>query len=566
MVRFIRYAAFVLVIALLAIPAMALKIYVNPSNQTGNYSPDGAYQEAANMQDVGSRLVTKLNNRGFTARNSGMMEIGAAMADSNSFAPDCFISLHSDSTGSGGWSSAHGTRAFFYQSSGGWHDDRNVDFANHVGSKIAQKFGAFGRNNWLGTQPDYPWLNWNIYNLRPDVQYAIPTTLIEGLYHDNWDDVYGVLLTTAGRDAYAQGAFEGICDYYGLSYVAGYPYWPWKSNSPVNIPPNNGIQEIFAKGANGHIYRTCQNGQNGTSWYNWTDMGFPVTAASDPVVATNMGGGNEVFVIGTNNQLYHCWQAQASGGWSSWVSLGGTCNGTPSIGLITTYNGLEVFVHWTDNSIRHIWQLSSSGNWSAWESLDGNVAGNPVAALNPDGRQEFFVRGGNGKMYHRWKTSIGGGWSAWTEIVGLTIMAGDPAIGMTGNGRIELYIRNSDRSLYHACQNSTSVGTSWSGWAGFGGSSNYDLAIGRSTGSTQYAFHTGGDNQIWNSYQSTVDGAWSAWGGLGGSPTRAPWLCHNHDGRAQLFIVQSDGYLYTKWQLSGGGWSAWTAIGGSAIF
>jgi len=50
--------------------AGAVKIYINPSDQTRNVSPDGTYNEAAAMKDVAQRLEAKLNAQGFEVRNS----------------------------------------------------------------------------------------------------------------------------------------------------------------------------------------------------------------------------------------------------------------------------------------------------------------------------------------------------------------------------------------------------------------------------------------------------------------------------------------------------------------
>jgi len=73
---------FVLVLtACLIAPGNAIKVYVNPSIQTSNQSPDGSYNEGYAMQDVANRLMTKLTNRGFSARNSGWLSLEAACND-----------------------------------------------------------------------------------------------------------------------------------------------------------------------------------------------------------------------------------------------------------------------------------------------------------------------------------------------------------------------------------------------------------------------------------------------------------------------------------------------------
>ena len=70
------------------------------------------------------------------------------------------------------------------------------------------------------------------------------------------------------------------------------------------------------------------------------------------MVALNWEGREEVFVRGTDNQLYHKWQGN-DGSWSSWYSLGGTLAGDPAVGK--TYDGrIEVYCRFADGTIQKI--------------------------------------------------------------------------------------------------------------------------------------------------------------------------------------------------------------------
>ncbi|MGH9984399.1 MAG: discoidin domain-containing protein, partial [Nitrososphaeraceae archaeon] len=81
-----------------------------------------------------------------------------------------------------------------------------------------------------------------------------------------------------------------------------------------------------------------------------------------------------------------------------WNSLSGgiRSNSNPAI-AINSDGRLEVFVVGTNNALYHKWQSSpGSSAWSEWNSLDGFVTpgSSPAVAINGDGRLEAFVKGG----------------------------------------------------------------------------------------------------------------------------------------------------------------------------
>ncbi len=197
--------------------AMAWQVYVNPSIQTANVSPDRSYNEGYAMQDVANRLMTKLTTRGFQARNSAWLSLSAACSDAVNWGADAFVALHTNASGSGSWTTAHGTEGFYYTSSGGWYDAKDVDLCNRCVHKCVEKFNAWGRGYDRGTFGDYPYFKYNLYVLANTP--GMNSVLVEGLFHTNKEDT-AVLNLAAGKDAYAQAIYEAICDFYGWSYVA----------------------------------------------------------------------------------------------------------------------------------------------------------------------------------------------------------------------------------------------------------------------------------------------------------------------------------------------------------
>src|SRR5918994_715148 len=94
----------------------------------------------------------------------------------------------------------------------------------------------------------------------------------------------------------------------------------------------------------------------GRAWTaDWAPLGGVLF--SDPIVASNADGRLEVFVRGTDNNLYHKWQTAPGAGWApDWSPLGGVFDGNPMVGR-NADGRLEVFVRGTDNSLYHKWQV-----------------------------------------------------------------------------------------------------------------------------------------------------------------------------------------------------------------
>jgi len=542
----------------LACPALALKVYVNPSIQTGNYSPDGAYNEGNQMQDVANRLMSKLQARGISCRNSGWLDLGPACSDCNSWGADCFVALHTDAASSG-WSSAHGTRGFFHQSSSGWHDDRNVAFADCIVNRMVAKFGAFGRGYDLGTQADYPWCGWNMYVLAPWNNSTIPATLIEGLYHTNYDDVYNVLLSASGRDAYAQGVFEGICDYYGWSYTANKPR-PFVSNNA------DGRLEVFARGRDSAMWHAAIKA-DGTGWSNW--MSFGGSFKGDPTVIRNADGRMEAFCVGTDGHLYHIWQATPNSSWvSSWSDMGGSWPGNPAAAIDA--NGcLYVFLRGNTNNIYYKCQLTPGGSWSAnWVNMDANTfcKSDPAAITANDGNIHVFAVGTGGTMLWNHQTPGWAGWSGIGKDKSGSAWPRNPVVAKNTDGRLEVFAVDSVGKMNHKWQLSDG---SWnSGWDDLlGGTWTHDPVLGKQADGHIMVFCVGTTGNVYSKEQ--VTGGWtSSWANYSGTWAGDPGVGSNGDGRVEVFLVGNDPYMYHKWETSpNGSWtSSWATLGPNTIF
>jgi PASTA domain len=192
----------------------------------------------------------------------------------------------------------------------------------------------------------------------------------------------------------------------------------------------DGRIEVFVIDQDGRLWNVRQSSANG-SYTGWNAFGSPGVALEDrPGLARSADGRLELFVRGTDGQLYH--QSEASVGtfeWSGWESFG--AGSTPAGGLIDhpvvgadADGRLELFLAGTDGNIYHAWQTQASNGWSDWIS-EGSAGGGfnnlggaaPGLGRNGDGRLELFAVARDGNLYHKWQTAAGNGWSLWEQLV-----------------------------------------------------------------------------------------------------------------------------------------------------
>jgi glucose/arabinose dehydrogenase len=156
-----------------------------------------------------------------------------------------------------------------------------------------------------------------------------------------------------------------------------------------------------------------------------------------PAVTSWSAGRLDVFVRGTDNQLWHKWWAN---GWSRWEPLGGVLASGPAA-VAWSVGRLDVVVRGTDNQL---WHKRYQGAWSGWEPLGGRTNDAPAVASWSAGRLDVFVRGTDNKLWHRWWTNR---WSRWEPLGG--VLASGPAAVAWSVGRLDVVVRGNDDQLWH---------------------------------------------------------------------------------------------------------------------
>lgn len=409
-------------------PAGAIRIYLNPSDQIYNVSPDGTYNEAYAMQDVARRLATKLMNRGFEVQNSNGASMSTACAAANAWPADRFISLHTNA-GSGGWGTSHGTMGFYYQSSTGYYNPYSRDIADRCVHKCVQKFSAWGRGYDIGTFADYAYYGWNLYVLK---NTNMPGTLVEGLYHDNYDDLQ-VLKSDAGKDAYAQAVYEAVCDHYGLPYALDYVgmartpgngYWITAKDGAIYS--YGGAQ--YYGGANSFthypIVQVCSTSDGGGYWEVASDGGI-FTYGNAPFKGSLGGITLNAPIVGMartpSNQGY--WLVGADGGIFCFGdapfkgSLGGIRLNKPIVGMCATTTGQGYWLVASDGGVFCFGDAPFKGSLGSIK-LNAPIVGMASTPTN----QGYWLVGSDGGVFcfgdAPFKGSMGGQYLA-APIVGM---------------------------------------------------------------------------------------------------------------------------------------------------
>ena len=184
-------------------------VCLDPGHGPGNVngSPDGTYKEWEFTWDMAQRVKPLLEAKGVgvvltkTADNYPSLTERANI--SNKSKPDCFVSIHTNAYGEGGWSSASGLE--IYTSAGPMTAQRNV-----LASKLVNAFHAAGVA--LRSEP----IKHNI-ELTVLAKTDAPACLIEYGFHTNKTDVE-YLKDTKYRDKLAEATAKGICDWLGVAW------------------------------------------------------------------------------------------------------------------------------------------------------------------------------------------------------------------------------------------------------------------------------------------------------------------------------------------------------------
>ena len=254
------------------------------------------------------------------------------------------------------------------------------------------------------------------------------------------------------------------------------------------VENQDGRLEVFALDYNGtllHIWQTAPNGP----WSNWVSLGQPANGRVEPDFSVHVNDDGRLEVLATayshtSQALWHIWQTAPNGTWSTWASLGipeGRININMPVVSQNQDGRLEVFVIGSDQALWHLWQTTPGGTWGSWFSSGGPQHSNTsmsrsTVRKNDDGRLEVFLMyeiadepfgtNASAMLWHIWQTAPNGTWSSWASL-GSPTKGGlsAPSVRKNKDGRLEVFMIGADGALWHSWQLSAgepgAPGTRW---------------------------------------------------------------------------------------------------------
>lgn len=176
---------------------------------TVNGSPDGSYKEHEFAWDMYQRISRLLEARGVhticTRTEDTKPSLTARAGVANRAGATCFVSLHSNAAGNGGWYDADGLE--IYTSAGPETAERNV-----LAAELLKAFGTAGVVLRASTAKH------EMYTVLAETD--MPAVLIEYGFHTSKTDV-PLLLSGDYRDKLAAATADGVCKRLGVSWADG---------------------------------------------------------------------------------------------------------------------------------------------------------------------------------------------------------------------------------------------------------------------------------------------------------------------------------------------------------
>lgn len=171
--------------------------------------------------------------------------------------------------------------------------------------------------------------------------------------------------------------------------------------------------------------------------------------AVDTPAITPYGEGRALYVLAPTGAVYESY-APKEGGQTPWTKVPGapTGGGAPVVTTSGPGGDIDMFVRGSDNQLFHASRGFAAGSaWSPWEKLGGGLTGVAAAGPGPDGTTVVVVRAPAGTLYQ--KSGRTGAWSGWTKLVGTTSASPTIATGFSP-GRLDLFVTGSTGGLYQA--------------------------------------------------------------------------------------------------------------------
>lgn len=356
----------------------------------------------------------------------------------------------------------------------------------------------------------------------------------------------------------------------------------------------DGRLEVFYKGSANpfslyHIVQTT-TGLN-AQWGQPESLGGGL--ASDPVSVANLDGRLQVFIRGTDNQLWTKSQTTPGGStWSAWTAVP-NLGPPPSAGAtpppvagvaaepvaVRNIDGrLQIFVRGADNFLRYTVQKAPNVNeFDYYRDLGGVGLIMPHVGVNKDGRVQFFTLSTDYRVWYRSQLIPGNPhlWADWgvlpsVSTAGTFTGSSAPEVTRSEDGRLVVFERGADNYLYYTWQIAPDDSSNWVGtWQQTGLQITNRPSVKLDGDGRMQMFARATSNvvryrrELWPNATGLLSSPASLNGITADTP---PTVIRNSDGRLEVFVRAGGSQIYHNWQLSPAGdtWAGWVSLGGSA--
>ena len=241
---------------------------------------------------------------------------------------------------------------------------------------------------------------------------------------------------------------------------------PGPGNGPIAPRPEGGLDTgagadaAAVRGADRVDVVTSRNGNvqttfwNGSAWSAYADLSKPLFGyKGDPTIVSWAPGRLDVFARGGDDKLWQRFSTNGGASWSDWIKPVGD-NGTlasPPDASTRGPNTIDVWVLGTDNNVYQLWW--DGVTWNGWlgqgrPSGPGISGGSHPTAISRDGtRVDVFARGGDNKLWQ--KTWSGFDWSSWVQPVGdAGTLGSSPDATSWDTTNLVVFIVGTDQHMY----------------------------------------------------------------------------------------------------------------------
>lgn len=222
----------------------------------------------------------------------------------------------------------------------------------------------------------------------------------------------------------------------------------------------DGRAEVFVRGTNGELWHAAERSPGG-DFGRWWSLGGELRTM--PTVVADRDGDPHVFAIGDRaGHVFHRERTSPTS-WPSWRYLEARGN-APVSPIVMPDGRLAVFTRDAQGRLVQQFQDRANGPWRRARTIGGRITSNLVAVLDARGRVNVFGRGRDAAVY-RVVRNAGGRWGTFARLGGRVTMGPAPVLGPNG---LEVFVAGRNHALYSAAQ-TRATRSGWTGWRARGG-------------------------------------------------------------------------------------------------